>query len=176
MLLIIGRPPVWTDPCKSSTCFAPRARCPRPSRLLAQRAAHLDLLRDKPSPPRRTAPPLARTVCPRPDSCLPLRPRSICLALPRSIPSTSSTLATSAPLHGIELHVGVKLCVDEPSFAQAASRCYAESACCNIIFQVFQMFQSYIASVVYWCCKSRSGCCTCYNSYTCMVQVYVLNV
>ena len=32
------------------------------------------------------------------------------------------------------------------------------------------------ASVVYRCCKSRSGCCTCCNGYTRMFQVYVPNV
>jgi hypothetical protein len=38
------------------------------------------------------------------------------------------------------------------------------------------MFQRYVASVSYRCCKSRSWCCTCYNGYTRMFQVYVLNV
>jgi hypothetical protein len=33
-------------------------------------------------------------------------------------------------------------------------------------FQVFQMFQRYVACIVYRCCKSRSGCCTCCNGYT----------
>jgi hypothetical protein len=32
------------------------------------------------------------------------------------------------------------------------------------------------ASVVYQCCKSRSGCCTCCNGYTRIIQVYVLNI
>jgi hypothetical protein len=41
------------------------------------------------------------------------------------------------------------------------------------MFTVFQMFQRYITSVPYWCCKTRSGCC---NSYVYMFQVYVLNV
>jgi hypothetical protein len=53
---------------------------------------------------------------------------------------------------------------------------YAESTCCNYIFQVFQVFQRYIASVSYRCCKSRSGCCICCNDYARMFQVYVLNV
>ena len=38
------------------------------------------------------------------------------------------------------------------------------------------MFQRYVASVVYRCCKSRSGCCTCCNGYTRMFLVYVPNV
>jgi hypothetical protein len=41
--------------------------------------------------------------------------------------------------------------LDPPPFVQAASRCYAESACCKPTFQVFQM---YVASVLYGCCKS----------------------
>jgi hypothetical protein len=44
------------------------------------------------------------------------------------------------------------------------------------IFQVFQMFQRYVASVVYRCCKSRSGCCIYWNGYTHMFQMYVPNV
>jgi hypothetical protein len=74
------------------------------------------------------------------------------------------------PLYGIEVHV------DKPPFVQASSRCYVESACYTSMFQVFQMFQRYVANVVYQCCKSRSGCCTCCNGYTRMFQVYVLNV
>jgi hypothetical protein len=38
------------------------------------------------------------------------------------------------------------------------------------------MFQSYVASVSYRYCKTRSGCCTCCNGYARMVQVYVPNV
>jgi hypothetical protein len=34
------------------------------------------------------------------------------------------------------------------------------------MFQVFQMFQKYVASVVYQCCKSRSGYCASCNGYT----------
>jgi hypothetical protein len=98
-----------------------------------------------PDGPRGRAVPVrtAHTVCPRPDSRSPSRPRSIRLPLPllRSVPLTSSTQTTSAPLRGIELRV------DEPPFVQAASRCYAESARCNSIFQVFQMFQRYVAKV-----------------------------
>jgi hypothetical protein len=44
------------------------------------------------------------------------------------------------------------------------------------MFQVFQMFLRYVASVVYRCCKSISGYCTCCNGYTRMFQVYVLSV
>jgi hypothetical protein len=46
-----------------------------------------------------------------------------------------------------------------------------------------RMFQRYVASVSYRCCKSRSGCCksrseyyTCCNGYARMFQVYIPNV
>jgi hypothetical protein len=39
-----------------------------------------------------------------------------------------------------------------------------------------QMFPKYVASVVYRCCKSRSGYCTCCNDHTCMFKVYVTNI
>jgi hypothetical protein len=47
------------------------------------------------------------------------------------------------------------------------------SACWKCIFQVFQR---YVASVAYGYWKSRSGCCTCYNSYTRMLQAFVQSV
>jgi hypothetical protein len=33
--------------------------------------------------------------------------------------------------------------------------------CCKCMFQVFRMFQRYVAIGIYGCCKCRSGCCTC---------------
>jgi hypothetical protein len=51
-------------------------------------------------------------------------------------------------------------------------RC-AESACCKRVFQVLQMFQRYVASVSYVCCKNRSGCCNCFRW---MLQAFVQNV
>jgi hypothetical protein len=41
---------------------------------------------------------------------------------------------------------------------------------------MFQVFQRYVASIVYRCCKNKLGCNTCYNGYTCMFQVYVPNI
>jgi hypothetical protein len=41
--------------------------------------------------------------------------------------------------------------------------------CCKCMFQMFQLFQTYVASVL-------SGYCICCSGYTCMLQVYVLNV
>ena len=94
--------------------------------------------------------PRAKTVSsPAPPPRLSSRPCSICLPLPlsRSVPSTSSTPATSAPFCGFEARTGVELHVDKPLFVQATSRCYAESACCNSMFQMFQIFSMYIAIV-----------------------------
>jgi hypothetical protein len=42
----------------------------------------------------------------------------------------------------------------------------AENACCKRMFQVFQMFQRYVAIVSYECCKSRLKCCICCNGCT----------
>jgi hypothetical protein len=41
---------------------------------------------------------------------------------------------------------------------------------------MFQVFQRYVASVVYRCCKSISGCDTCCNGCIRMFQVYVPDV
>jgi hypothetical protein len=38
------------------------------------------------------------------------------------------------------------------------------------------MFHRNVASISYICCKSRSGCCIYYNSYTRMLQVFIHNV
>ena len=54
---------------------------------------------------------------------------------------------------------------DTDPFSQAARRCCAESACCKHMFQVFHMFQKYVASVSYGCCKSGSGYCICYKCF-----------
>jgi hypothetical protein len=53
--------------------------------------------------------------------------------------------------------------------SKAASKCGTESACCKRMFQVFQMFQRYVASISYGCCKSRSRCCICFNGCTHML-------
>jgi hypothetical protein len=59
----------------------------------------------------------------------------------------------------------------------------AETACCKHLFQVFQIFQRYVASVLYQCSKSRSGRCTCCNGvFKCtskmfhLFQTYVVSV
>ncbi|XP_066311239.1 uncharacterized protein [Miscanthus floridulus] len=44
------------------------------------------------------------------------------------------------------------------------------------MFQVFQLFQRYVARVSYGYCKSRLGCCLCCNGCTLMLQTFVPNV
>jgi hypothetical protein len=39
----------------------------------------------------------------------------------------------------------------------------------SVCFQMFRLFQTYVASVL-------SGCCICCNRHTCMLQVYVSNI
>jgi hypothetical protein len=51
-----------------------------------------------------------------------------------------------------------------------------KNACCKRMFQVFQTFQMYVASVLDGCYKSKSGCCICYNCCTHMLQASVPNV
>jgi hypothetical protein len=44
------------------------------------------------------------------------------------------------------------------------------------MFQVFHMFQRYVARVSFGYCKSRSRYCICCNVYTCMLQAPILDV
>ena len=41
--------------------------------------------------------------------------------------------------------------------------------CCKCMFQMFHLFQTYVASVL-------SGCCICCSRYILMLQVYIFNV
>jgi hypothetical protein len=41
---------------------------------------------------------------------------------------------------------------------------------------MFQMFQRYVASILYGCCKSRSRCCICCKCFRGMVQAFIQNV
>jgi hypothetical protein len=51
--------------------------------------------------------------------------------------------------------------------------------CFKCIFQIFYLFQMYVASVSFGYCKSRSGCCI-YASvlgvFICMLQVFYLDI
>jgi hypothetical protein len=55
---------------------------------------------------------------------------------------------------------------------------------CKYMFEMFHLFQTYVASVSSRCCKSRSRCCICCNGYIASVcskmfhlfQTYVLIV
>jgi hypothetical protein len=65
-------------------------------------------------------------------------------------------------LRGIELRAGVELHKDE---LHSSKRC-VESTCYK---RMLRVFQRYVASVLYGCCKSKSGCCICYNGCTLML-------
>jgi hypothetical protein len=117
----------------------------------------------------------ARAACPSLDSHLPLRVRFI--HLPRLVLSPSSTSATFVLLRSIELHVNIEFRVDEPPFS-SKQQIYVvlESACCKRLFQVFQMFLSYITGVSCGCYKRRSRCCISCNGCLHMLRVFVPNV
>jgi hypothetical protein len=76
-------------------------------------------------------------------------------------------------LCGIMLRTGVELRKDELCSSKQQGDIALKNACCKLMFQVFQM---YVASVLYGRCKSRSGCCICRNGCTLMSQMSVLNV
>jgi hypothetical protein len=67
-------------------------------------------------------------------------------------------------------------CARAAQVPRSSSKVTLRSACCNVTFQVFQMFHLDVARVLSWYCKSRSWCCTCCSGYTRLFQVYVLNV
>jgi hypothetical protein len=77
--------------------------------------------------------------------------------------SLAVTFCSARTRHGLlhlrsELHATNELYTDEnhtPTslHSQASKRCCAERACCRPMFQVFQMFHMYVASVLYGCCK-----------------------
>jgi hypothetical protein len=117
----------------------------------------------------------ARAACPSLDPRLPLRVRFI--HLPRLVPLLSSTSATFVPLRSIELHANIELRVDEPPFSSKQQiDVVLESACCKRLFQVFQMFLSYITCVSYECYKHRSRCYISCNGCLRMLQDFVPNI
>jgi hypothetical protein len=92
-----------------------------------------------------------------------------------------------------ELYTGELRHTDEPPFSLPARRCCAETAYCKRLFQVFQMFYRYVASVLYQCCKNISGCCNgvssvcskcstlfsdvcCKSRYRCCIYMHVASV
>jgi hypothetical protein len=49
----------------------------------------------------------------------------------------------------------------------------AKYTCCKIMFQVLQVFQTYVANISSGCFKNKSWCCTCCNDY---IYTYVSSV
>ena len=129
-----------------------------------------------PAPGRLTPPSRAPPSCARPPhSAIPARlphpaPRSA--ALPHyASPSRPSTVVPQSVLahrgHGVhraittpgppvEGHRRAK----HRLLRSAKDTTTGGPACCKNMFQVFQMFHRYVASVLYGRCKSRSRCCT----------------
>jgi hypothetical protein len=149
VMLLFGHSSVRLDPARVAHSWRPSLhRLLSLWHLRAARPCSRDGSRPHPLEPR--APTRATDLalpglrrCPRPYSCLPLRLRSIHLQRPlsRSVPLTSSTPTSSSA--STSLHFLSKQQVDLAP----------ESACCK---RLFQMFQRYVASVSYGCCKSRS--------------------
>jgi hypothetical protein len=56
----------------------------------------------------------------------------------------------------------------------ATFKCFERfQTCCKPIFQVFQLFQMHVSSVLYECCKNISGCYICCSGCTLMLQAPV---
>ena len=85
----------------------------------------------------------------------------------RGLLHRSSEFRATDELFTGELHVLMSL------RCQVARRCCAESAYCKHMFQVFQR---YVVSVSYGCCKSRSGCCICCKCFRDMLQGFVQTI
>jgi hypothetical protein len=111
------------------------------------------LLPESPMLPVSSTPPASSTL---PTSIIASSQSSACVA--------AGELCATDELRNGNL-CGIELCIDEPRFAQIARRCYAESAYCKRMFQVFQVFHMHVASV------SRGYCIYCHG-YTRMLQVY----
>ena len=100
--------------------------------------ARHDLLRRRVTSPRKTTPADRRCTFP------PLR-----------APLAGGAIAHHGAMQ-LPAHCWISLCSAPPASLPG----FAESACCKSMFQVFQMFQRYVAGVVYQCYKSRSEYCT----------------
>ena len=156
------------------------------------------LPRSQKSPCRPLAPSLARshrshaTWLTHPAPCRVTRRATLHLPRPplrlAAFSSKRSTFSTGATRHGLLhricrgiLHRCGELYTDElhastSLHSYVARRCYAESACCKRMFQVFQIFQKYVASVSYGCCKSRLGYCICCKCFRGILQAFVQSV
>ena len=175
--------------CKGIYHYLPLRSCKRFFSIMVGQGAHRCYRASLPSDPSRVAhsspSPAARSThasrCslrprPRPGShragcacygCVPGRPcrakrglawmAAAARAAARSLPSSFST-ATAQP---------------DPAMEYSAYQGFAESTCYKRIFKVFQR---YVVSVSYRCCKSRSGCFTCCKCFRSIWQAFVQNV
>jgi hypothetical protein len=161
-MLLIGRSSGWTPPCVASSQNRPRQRRPRPLRAtcpcsLDRRCPHLRCPRQQ-GPARNRA-----SCCGRvPSACRGPCRGPCCRWAPHQQPPRHSIASTSMPASSsasTSLHFLSKQQVDV----------VLENICCKCLFQVFWIFQRYIASVSYGCCKNKSRCCICCNGCTRML-------
>jgi hypothetical protein len=147
-----GRPPLALISCS-----------PRPPMLVSAGAEATQLAaaggRARPRVAHRSPPVhISRSACLARRGWGETRPRAAHDSQP--VMAFSTRVASSAPPAN---STPVNKIPDEPLFSQAAQRCCTEIACCKHMFQIFRMFQRYVASVRSGCCKNRSGCCICCN-------------
>jgi hypothetical protein len=101
-------------------------------------------------------------------------PRCSCSAARPTTPTGAASAKRSVgPWRGRpSAHLLLQLrCLDADSGSEEAALGYDAWCKCT-----FQMFQTYVTSFSYGCCKSGSGCCICCNGCTRMLQASVPNV
>ena len=77
-----------------------------------------------------------------------------------TFPPLRAPLAGGAIAHHGAMQLPAHCWISLSSAPPASLPGFAESACCKSMFQVFQMFQRYVAGVVYRCYKGRLEYCT----------------
>jgi hypothetical protein len=96
--------------------------------------------------------------------------------------STVSDLCFNCFIWMLQVDLGCRICCKPMFQVFQVFQTYVSSVspgCCICYygsFQVFHMFQTHVTSVLFGCCKSRSRCCICCYDYTCMFQAYVSSV
>jgi hypothetical protein len=88
-----------------------------------------------------------------------------------------TTPATPPLCAGVDLRADIELCMSTSlRSSEKQGNIALKLHVAKLMFQVFQLFQRYVASILYRYCKSRLGCCTSCNGYTHMFEVYVQNI
>jgi hypothetical protein len=169
-MLVILHPPIRMDPARIARLWnrpCPRCSCPlRPLTLCTARTCSRDgpCPRSRRVPPHRLAPPVAAALHP---------PATACVKVLVADELHTNDLRT---LRSVELHADIEFRIDEPPFSSKQQDVVLESACCKLLCKVFQIFQRYVASISYGCCKNRLRCCICCNGCTRILQYFIFNV